>query len=353
MPKLAVLYQSSPPPPVDGISKPMKPGGYADSGADIAFSLQQAGVEVVLPVSAPRQQQDTDWVFPDTAAGIESALQRGATILWLNTVLYAGHAIEAFFPSSLELVGQLPLRAGQFDDKLLTNDLLRNHGLPVPDYHILSPDNYTERLPTLTYPIVVKPVRGRGSQGVTKVDDAEQAGLVVRKLLESAEYGDKVYTERFLDGQEITVSVLPPGTYNIRGQEVTQPSYWCLPPVVRFNHDGGIAPYNGSVAVIHNSRVLSADEAASPALQSALQACAKAAHLVGAKAVIRIDCRADAAGNYFLFDLNMKPNMTGNLRLHRQDQQSLTGLAAREIGWSYQDLLLNLLGQRWKAQAAS
>lgn len=32
--------------------------------------------------------------------------------------------------------------------------------------------------------------------------------------------------------------------------------------------------------------------------------------LVGARAPIRIDCRANKEGQYFFFDLNMKPNMT-------------------------------------------
>lgn len=31
--KLAILYQQSEPPAKDGIRKPMKPGGYSDSGA--------------------------------------------------------------------------------------------------------------------------------------------------------------------------------------------------------------------------------------------------------------------------------------------------------------------------------
>lgn len=39
--KLAILYQSTIPPSIMGIFKPMKPGGYSDSGADIAFNLSQ------------------------------------------------------------------------------------------------------------------------------------------------------------------------------------------------------------------------------------------------------------------------------------------------------------------------
>ena len=38
--KVAVLYQAQLPPAVGETQKPMKQGGYKDSGADIAFTLQ-------------------------------------------------------------------------------------------------------------------------------------------------------------------------------------------------------------------------------------------------------------------------------------------------------------------------
>ncbi|KFC18213.1 hypothetical protein [Epilithonimonas lactis] len=43
---VAILYQAQEPPAVDGIKKPMKPGGYSDSGTNIAYSLHQQGIEV-------------------------------------------------------------------------------------------------------------------------------------------------------------------------------------------------------------------------------------------------------------------------------------------------------------------
>lgn len=79
-----------------------------------------------------------------------------------------------------------------------------------------------------------------------------------------------------------------------------------------------------------------------------MQQCATAARLVGAKAPIRIDCRQQVAGgDYYLFDLNMKPNMTGAARPGREDQDSLAALAARAIGWNYPDLVTNMLRQAW------
>lgn len=88
---IAILYQAQPSPIINGIQKPMKPGGYSDSGADIAFELHSKGVKVCTPVDRPHIENDLDWVFPDTEEGIENAIRKGAKILWLNTVLYIGH----------------------------------------------------------------------------------------------------------------------------------------------------------------------------------------------------------------------------------------------------------------------
>ena len=44
-------------------------------------------------------------------------------------------------------------------------------------------------------------------------------------------------------------------------------------------------------------------------------------------------------GPFKLFDLNMKPNMTGPGRPGRDDQDSLVCMAAAAHGWSFQDLL--------------
>lgn len=40
--------------------------------------------------------------------------------------------------------------------------------------------------------------------------------------------------------------------------------------------------------------------------------------------------------------------MTGPSRPHRQNQDSLTLLAARGIGWNYFDVLNNMLKQAWR-----
>ncbi len=45
---------------------------------------------------------------------------------------------------------------------------------------------------------------------------------------------------------------------------------------------------------------------------------------------------------------NFKPNITGGVRLHRVDQNGLTLVAARGLGWTYFNLLQKMIDTRWK-----
>ncbi|SDV47343.1 D-alanine--D-alanine ligase family protein [Chitinasiproducens palmae] len=355
MRRVAVLYQQTAPPVFDGARKAPKPGGYADSGADIAYCLRRRGVQLVTPVATPAPGSDRDWVFPDTDAGIAHAARLGATVLWANTVLFAGHPLDSRL-GDFWLVGQLPERQQCADDKYATNAALRAAGLPVAASIIVA-DAAGGELPAiealddaylrehgLSFPLVVKPVRGRGSQGVSLVADHAALLVALRELFDSAAFGKRAIVEAYLPGEELTLTVMAcPRTDRSEAARA-----FVLPPVRRFNHVAGIAPYNGTVAVTRNSAVLSADAAKAPAIAALVEACAAAFERVGALAPIRVDCRADADGAFRLFDLNMKPNMTGAGRPGRDDQDSLSAIAAAAIGWHYADLLEAMLAAAWR-----
>jgi D-alanine-D-alanine ligase len=345
---IAILYQAKLPPIKDGVQKPMKLGGYSDSGADIACELKKNGIRIVTPVSNPNTKNDLDWVFPDTKKGIQNALDKGANTFWLNTVLYKNHEIENFYDQNIQFVGQIPSQVDIYDDKYFTNELLRKNKISIPKTELISIKNLTDYSLNINFPIVVKPIRGRGSQGVSFVKNKKELDDKLNEIFSKKEYGNMVYVEQFLSGQEITVTVMPSGNYLIDNQQRAYKKPWSLPAVKRFNHKDGIAPYNGVVAVMKNSSVLENEELKSQKIIDVYAQCEKAGELLNIKAPIRIDCRADENGNYFLFDLNMKPNMTGPSRSHRQNQDSLTLMASKKIGWNYLDLLRNMLKQTWK-----
>jgi len=351
--RIAVLYQSISPPTIGGLRKAPKPGGYADSGADIAFALRRAGYQVVTPRATPDPAVDLDWVFPDDLTGIVAARAAGATLLWANTVLFDGHPLGAVM-GKMWIVGQPPTVMHRIDDKFATNLQLRVHALPVATSILVaqtaSPGVQAlekldaQRLATmgLSFPMIVKPVRGRGSQGVTRVENSAALHDAAQALLAGAEFGDQLIVEQYLAGEELTVTVFP--AQGAQGGHA-------LPPVRRFNHQDGVAPYNGTVAVSQNGAALSPEARQSPAVLVLLDACVDAARIVGALAPIRIDCRQDGNGSYRLFDLNAKPNMTGAGRPGRDDQDSLSAIAARAIGWDYAALLGAMASGAWRVVA--
>jgi D-alanine-D-alanine ligase len=342
----AVLFQAAPAPAIDGVIKPMKENGYADSGADIAFGLIQQGVKVITAVAEPQIKIDREWVFPDTTAGIAHALSKGANVLWLNTVLYSGHPAEEFMRKGIAVVGQDPTTATRYDDKWLVSGLLGSNGIAVPEKQLITESGSWSA--PFEFPFILKPLRGRGSQGVRLIRDDMDLQTTLRNVFEDGLFGNTLYAEPYLPGTELTITVMPPGEYVIFGDQEYKDSHWSMTPVKRFNQVDGIAPYNGVVPIIENSRVISARENDSDEIQEISSACASAAALLEVRAPVRIDCRQDREGIYRIFDFNLKPNMTGPSRPHRFGQDSLVALAAADLGWNYNDLLVNMLRQRWR-----
>lgn len=266
-------------------------------------------LNVVTPRSTADPSEDTGWCFPDTEEGIQDAIERGATHLWANTILFASHPLQVSpyldkYEDKVRVVGQPPLLVEKFDDKEFVNNRLRANG------SFSMPRGWTVSLSTdlrsslqkqnLPFPIVGKPIRGRGSQGVKVCYSLEELYDHLQSL---SGHSPTVMLEEFLSGEEATVTVMPPA------EEV--PRYWAMPVVTRFDHDNGIAPYNGVVAVTANSRAISQQEFEKDYRYiEASRQCVEVAKLMQATAPLRIDIRRynqDPGAPFALFDINMKP----------------------------------------------
>lgn len=163
----------------------------------------------------------------------------------------------------------------------------------------------------------------------------------------------EIMIEQYLQGEEATITVMPPilaplpPSLSPQSKTASNPiyavpdtsKYYSLPVVTRFNHQDGIAPYNGVVAVTSNSRVITPDEYASdPSYASISRECEAVAELLGVTSPIRIDVRRvsrEDKARFAMFDVNMKPNATGPGRPGRENQASLTAMAAAALGWDY------------------
>jgi hypothetical protein len=162
------------------------------------------------------------------------------------------------FESRIKVIGQPPLCADRFDDKSFVNDELRRYGgltLPMSwtvDDHDgqRNLDSVLASIKESDYPIVAKPVRGRGSHGVKICENATELTEHITQLFNES---PRLLLEEYLNGEEGTITIMPP-QQSAHGSELSErySNHWALPPVTRFNHVDGIAPYSGKVAVTVN-----------------------------------------------------------------------------------------------------
>lgn len=204
------------------------------------------------------------------------------------------------------MVGQPPCLVQLYDDKRFVNDWLREIGdFTMPRAWTLtlevSSDAATQVANlNLEFPIVAKPCRGRGSAGVKLCQTAAELSHHVESLYVDSSV---VMLEEFLAGEEATVTVMPPSS--------SRSDYWAMPLVIRFNHEEGIAPYNGTVAVALNSRAATPQMyATSNTYAEVARQCEGVARLLKATAPVRIDVRrrdSSPLSPFVIFDVNMKP----------------------------------------------
>jgi D-alanine-D-alanine ligase len=340
---IAVLHQAVTPPSLNGAVKPSNPFGYRDSSADIASALAQAGCDVLTPVRSPRPDVDADWTYPDTLEGISQAVADGAEILWANTSLFDDHPMADFGANhGLYVVGQPLDIVEKFEDKDVCQAAISAIGVPVPVQALVNLENgpaegqVATAVSTkgLTFPAIVKPVRGRGSAGVKVVDSGAEAAEHIEALT-GPKFGSKFLLEEYLSGRELAVTVMPPGSYETFDGMRSQATHWTLPAIERTGHHGGVMPFSGVVPIQSNSKPAGDDDRIREFGQHAV----RVAQFLKATAPIRIDCREDANGVIKAIDINMKPSMTGPGRPGREQMINLSAMSADEIGWNYTEFL--------------
>ncbi|PUU75235.1 hypothetical protein B9Z19DRAFT_1090792 [Tuber borchii] len=276
-------------------------------------------MSIIAPPPHPDPATDTGWLLLDTQPGILAALAAGADTIWANTPLFSDHPlIGTSLPPYIKLIANPPKVIEVVDDKTFTDKLLQHHGFPTPKSCLLEADlrRSIERLSQLVYdlpyPIIVKPLDGRGSEGAQLIN-----GFV--GMLDNLDEIFRIYSvvpvEEFLESEESTVTLMPDG----------QGKFMALPVVQQFEQGSGVMPWNGHVPVTKNSRVLSAMDSWHRAAKTERQ---KDAELPRLTSVTRIDIRRKDknGGKFFLFDINPKPNLTRAGRPGRDDQDSLCAI---------------------------
>jgi D-alanine-D-alanine ligase len=221
--------------------------------------------------------------------------------------------------------GSGPSACAQCWDKVLAKHLMRDRGIPTPDFYAFSEAAFkdlgaAEALPAieerLAFPIVVKPARGGSALGVKFASTAAQ---VPGALIAAFSYDRKVLLERHVAGHDLAVSI-------VDGR--------ALPVVEAVPNDEAFYDFEARYEIGRTTFVCPArlsDEDAARAQQLALDAWS----LFGCRGFARVDLMRDAqTGELTVLEVNAVPGLTDT---------SLLPQAADEAGLGFDDLVARLV----------
>jgi D-alanine-D-alanine ligase len=240
-----------------------------------------------------------------------------------------GTGREALVPALLEAHGVPytfgdPLACAVTLDKPTAKRILRDLGLPTPDFAVIERVEDLERV-DLALPLFAKPAREGSSMGVgpdSLVRDRADLRPLVERLLER--FRQPVLVERFLPGREVTVGLVGTGE---RAEVVA-----VLEVVLREGAEADVYTYENK----ERCEELVEYRLATDAFAEACAALARRAYIgLGCRDAGRVDLRADERGRPQVIELNP---LSGLHPLH-SDLPIMATLA----GWSYEALIARIL----------
>ena len=201
-------------------------------------------------------------------------------------------------------------------DKYISGVLVKYIDISIPMRYLLYKDHVIDSdmiIKKIDFPMVVKPNDSGSSVGISVV---AKAGELEQAISKAFKYSDKVLLEQFIEGRELTVTIL--------GKKAL--------PVVEIKPKNGWYDYANKYTKGHTiyevPAKLSKQESAE--IQQQAQEIFK---LFGCKAYARVDFRYDGKIFYFL-EVNTLPGMTA---------LSLTPMAAKEAGLNFEELLEKII----------
>ena len=207
----------------------------------------------------------------------------------------------------LRYTGAGPLAIDLTTDKALTHDVLRANGVPVPHYQVVT--SPIRRLQNgLRFPVIAKLQRSDGSYGM----DADSVLWRDEQLAAKLEqlfglYHEPVILESFVDGRELSVSLLGNGD-GVEVLPIREIDFSAVPDGVP-----KIMTYDSKWTVASEAyqKILSLCPAELDSSQAAQigQLARRVYHLLGCRDYARIDFRLDPAGRPVVVDVNTNPDL--------------------------------------------
>jgi len=199
-------------------------------------------------------------------------------------------------------------------NKYLSKQIFRNHGLPTPDWFLLTGSN--QKVPEeMNFPLVAKPNTGGSSLGMTILKDFESLDKYIKQTISKK---DEVILEEYIQGQELTCAVLGDSA---------------LPPILIKPLKGFFFDYVSKYDPDGASEICPAPVSA--VITEQVQSLSLEVHdILGLEHYSRTDFILDKNDNIFILEANTLPGMT---------KTSLVPKAALAAGLDFKALVGRLL----------
>ncbi|WFU39931.1 ATP-grasp domain-containing protein [Bradyrhizobium sp. CB82] len=229
-------------------------------------------------------------------------------------------------PTLLEMAGipytgRSPLGAALELDKVITKKLIRDDGVPTPNFRVMRCG--TESTGDLRFPLIVKPRHGFNSFGLQLINEPSGLSQAVETIV--TQYAQDALVEEYIEGREISICLL--------GNEELE----VLPPV---EHDFG----NRETRLItsedkHYMAVAGPQKICPARIGSGLATMLRDISVATFRACLgrdfaRVDLRIDRSGQPFVLEINFSPSLYDK---HSYVRAATTG------GYSFSTLVNHIL----------
>ena len=199
-------------------------------------------------------------------------------------------------------------------DKVKSKQIWRQMGLATAPFIKLTDDSDWEGIIVSFDRVVVKPIYGGSSLGIAIVDSAES---LERAYEEACEFKQGVMAEKYLDGPEYSTGVL------------------CdeLLPTILLETDREFFDFTAKY-VDEGTRIVCPAPLSSERMEIAESLVKSAYSALDCSGLARVDFMADAAGEFFLLEVNTVPGMTSH---------SFVPISAALVGIDFDELIVRIL----------
>lgn len=200
-------------------------------------------------------------------------------------------------------------------DKALTKTILKANNLPVPEGFVLHSENELKKIKEkIDFPVVVKANSEGSSVGVFIVESLDS---LEEKVKDCFKLDSKVIIEKFVEGRELTVSIL-------NGKPLE---------IVEIKVEDGFYDYKNKY-ITGKTKYICPAEIETDIYKNLQDLSLEAYNLIGCKGAARVDIILDKNSNPYILEINTIPGLT---------EKSLLPKAAKAAGFSFEDLILEMV----------